>query len=106
MDKEISAVDAANLLKKHPTAIILDVREESEIAICQIKGSLHIPIKNIPSQLGILPKKEPLVVICHYGMRSQNVVHYLREKGYKNAINLIGGIDAWANEVDINMLRY
>ena len=53
-----------------------------------------------------LPTKEPLVVICHHGARSQMVVDFLRNAGFDNAINLNGGIEAWACEIDRSMPRY
>jgi hypothetical protein len=50
--------------------------------------------------------REPLVVICHHGARSQMVVDFLRDAGFDNAVNLDGDIDAWACEVDQSMRRY
>jgi rhodanese-related sulfurtransferase len=60
----------------------------------------------IPACTDDLPTKEPLVVVCHHGARSQMVVDFLRDAGFDNAINLDGGIDAWACEVDQSMRRY
>jgi rhodanese-related sulfurtransferase len=52
------------------------------------------------------PTNQLLVVICHHGARSQMVVDFLRNAGFDNAVNLDGGIDAWACEVDQSMRRY
>lgn len=105
MDKEISAVDTAFLLKSS-NAAILDVREENELSICRIEGALHIPMAEVPDRYAELPKDVPLIVFCHHGMRSLKVVEYLKARGLENAINLTGGIHAWANEVDAEMPRY
>jgi rhodanese-related sulfurtransferase len=105
MDKEISAVDTAFLLKS-TNAAILDVREENELSICRIEGALHIPMVEVPDRYAELPKDAPLIVFCHHGMRSLKVVEYLKARGLENAINLTGGIHAWANEVDAEMPRY
>ena len=105
MDKEISAVDTAFLLKS-TNAAILDVREENELSICRIEGALHIPMAEVPDRYAELPKDAPLIVFCHHGMRSLKVVEYLKARGLENAINLTGGIHAWANEVDAEMTRY
>lgn len=105
MDKEISAVDTAFLLKS-TNAAILDVREENELSICRIEGALHIPMAEVPDRYAELPKDVPLIVFCHHGMRSLKVVEYLKARGLENAINLTGGIHAWANEVDAEMPRY
>ena len=53
-----------------------------------------------------LPTNQPLVVLCHYGARSQMVVDFLRNAGFDNAVNLEGGIEAWACEIDQSMRRY
>ena len=105
MDKEISAVDTAFLLKS-TNATVLDVREENELSICRIEGALHIPMVEVPDRYAELPKDSPLIVFCHHGMRSLKVVEYLKARGLENAINLTGGIHAWANEVDAEMPRY
>lgn len=106
MNKEISASEAAILRDNNKECVLLDVREDSELAICRIEGALHIPMGEIPERHEALPKDAPLVVLCHHGMRSLNVVQFLEAKGFENAINLSGGIHAWANEVEPDMARY
>lgn len=106
MNKEISATEAAILRENNKEAVFLDVREDSELAICRIEGALHIPMGEIPQRHEALPKDAPLVVFCHHGMRSLNVVQFLEAKGFENAMNLGGGIHAWAHEVDSEMRRY
>jgi len=106
MNKEISAKEASILRENNKEAVLLDVREESELAICRIEGALHIPMGEIPERYNALPKGAPLVVLCHHGMRSLNVVQFLEAKGFGNVVNLAGGIHAWAMEVDSNIRRY
>jgi rhodanese-related sulfurtransferase len=106
MNKEISASEAVILRNKNKYAVFLDVREHSELAICRIDGALHIPMSEVPERHEALPRDAPLVVLCHHGMRSLNVVQYLETKGFQNAINLAGGIHAWAVEVDPEMKQY
>ena len=48
----------------------------------------------------------PLVVLCHHGQRSGHVTAWLRRLGYDNAVNLEGGIDAWARVIDPAMPTY
>lgn len=79
---------------------VLDVREAVETAICEIPNSVQIPMSQIPARLAELPADVPLVVMCHHGMRSLQVTNFLRRSGRPNAINLDGGIDAWAREID------
>jgi rhodanese-related sulfurtransferase len=106
MNKEISAPDAAKLRETNPEVTFLDVREDSELAICRIEGALHIPMGEIPERADSLPKDRPLIVLCHHGMRSANVQQYLEAKGFKNLMNLAGGIHGWSREVDLEMATY
>ena len=86
--------------------VALDVRGAGELYICQLEGALHIPMAEIPARVNDLPTNQPLVVICHHGARSQMVVDFLRDAGFRNAVNLDGGIEAWAREIDRSMRRY
>ena len=88
--------------KKHT---VLDVREARELDVCRLEGALHIPTAEIPARTDDLPT-DRLLVICHHGARSQMVVDFLRSTGFDNAVNLEGGIDAWACDVDQSMPRY
>ena len=85
---------------------VLDVREARELDICQLEGAQHIPMAEIPAPADDLPTNQPLVVICHHGARSQMVVDFLRDAGFDNAVNLDGGIDAWACKIGRLMRRY
>lgn len=106
MNKEISAAQAAKLRKTDPDLVFLDVREHSELEICRIEGALHIPMGEIPERAESLPKERPMVIFCHHGMRSTNVQQYLEAKGFKDIMNLAGGIHAWSLEVDPDVPRY
>lgn len=82
------------------------MREAKELDICRLEGALHIPMAEVPTRTDDLPTDYPLVVLCHHGVRSQMVVDLLRKAGFDNAINLDGGIEAWACEIDRSMPRY
>jgi rhodanese-related sulfurtransferase len=89
--------------KKHT---LLDVREARELNVCRLESALHIPMAEISTRTDDLPADQLLVVMCHHGTRSQMVVDFLRSAGFDNAVNLDGGIDAWACDVDQSMPRY
>lgn len=86
--------------------VLLDVREPQERAHCQIAGSLHIPMQEVPSRLAELPRETEVVVYCHHGMRSMQVANFLDQHGYSKVYNLLGGIDAWSTEIDPSVRRY
>ena len=79
---------------------LLDVREPWECETASLTGALEMPMGTVPARLDDLPRDVPLVVMCHHGARSMRVVGFLRARGFANAINLAGGIDAWSRAVD------
>ena len=85
---------------------VLYVREARELDICQLEGAVHVPMAEIPARVDDPPTNQPLVVLCHHGARSQMVVDFLRNAGFDNAVNLEGGIEAWACEIDQSIRRY
>jgi rhodanese-related sulfurtransferase len=102
-------IDAAALDRLRRSDVppaILDVRESWEVALCRFDESINIPLAALPSRLDDLPRDRALVVVCHHGMRSLRAVTWLRAQGVDNAINLDGGIDAWAREIDTAMRTY
>ena len=105
MNKQISAAEAS-ILRKDEGAVLLDVREASELAICKIEDALHIPLGEIPDRYETLPKDQPIVVFCHHGMRSLKVQNFLISKGFDNIINMQGGIHAWSSDVDSQVAQY
>ena len=103
---EMSVADLAALRQAGSPHAVLDVREPWETALCLIPDSLTIPLGTLPTQLDRVPPEQPLVVVCHHGGRSMQAVMWLRSQGYKNAINLNGGIHAWASQIDPKMATY
>ena len=101
---EVDSVTAAADINNGAT--LLDVREPRELDFCKINGSLTIPMGQIPRRLSEIPKEGALYVLCHHGMRSSKVTTFLRQRGHHNAINVAGGIDAWAQLVNKQIPRY
>lgn len=85
---------------------LLDVREDWEHGVCLIPNSIKLPMGQIPARVGEIDSDRPVVAICHHGARSLRVTMWLRQQGFARAINLKGGVDAWAREVDQTMARY
>ncbi len=86
--------------------LLLDIRETWEHEICQIEGALLLPMSRISEHMHKLDKDRPTVVLCHHGMRSLQVAHYLLQNGFAEVINLEGGIAAWAMDLDPDMPGY
>ena len=87
----------------------IDVREPSEFQQARIEGAELIPMRTIPAQLQhleALSDDAALVVYCHHGVRSLQVVNWLREQGLATCQSMAGGIDRWSLEVDPSVPRY
>jgi rhodanese-related sulfurtransferase len=96
----------AHLAASTEPPLLLDVREPWEFEICHIAGSTLMPMRGIPAALGQLAPDRETVVICHHGIRSRQVAWYLERAGFPRVVNLSGGVDAWAREVDADMAVY
>jgi phage shock protein E len=80
------AVDYSELLRQG--AMIVDVRSASEYAQGHIKGSLHIPLDTLASNLHKLKNKDaPIITCCASGMRSASAKGVLQAQGYTHVYN-------------------
>jgi rhodanese-related sulfurtransferase len=86
--------------------VLLDVREGWELKICALPGVLHIPMGQVPARITELDPQQEMVVVCHHGVRSLRVAHFLASRGFSKLCNLQGGVDAWAREIDPAMHTY
>lgn len=90
--------------------LLLDVREPWEVqrAAIELDGAttLNLPMGQIPQRLAELDPAQPILCICHHGVRSAQVVAFLERAGFESVYNLAGGIDAWSTKVDPAVPRY
>lgn len=104
--RELSATAAAALLAEANPPLLLDVREPWEVETASVAGATCIPMGEVPGRLGELDPQRPILVMCHHGRRSAQVGFLLERSGFRDVINLAGGIDAWSDEVDPGVPRY
>ena len=102
---QISAQDLKAKLDADEHLHLFDVRDTDERERAHIEGSRLLDDEVIEF-IGTLPKDEMLVFHCHLGTRSQSAADHFRLQGYTNLHNLVGGIDAWSQEVDTSVPRY
>lgn len=89
-----------------PAPLLLDVREPWEYQRVHLPESQLVPMRQIPAAAQSLETDREIVVICHHGVRSRQVAMFLESRGFRRVINLQGGIDAWARELDPSMPTY
>lgn len=91
---------------KDNSPYLLDVRQPWEYDICHLENSQLIPMSQLADELEQLNTERETVVICHHGIRSRMMGHYLESVGFTNVINLSGGVAEWAKDVDSLMATY
>ena len=85
---------------------LIDVHEPWEFEICNIPKSRSIPLSELHERADELATDKTTILICHHGSRSYRATSWLRQSGFEKALNLSGGVDAWAREIEPNMARY
>lgn len=102
----ITPLQLKGLLAKDNPPLVLDVREAEELQICALPNALPIPLGKLPDDLTKVPEDRVIVTLCHYGRRSLQAALFLKSHGFERVLNLTGGIDAWAEQVDPSLNRY
>lgn len=106
---EITVQDLAQCLDR-PNIQFVDVREPWEVETASLEPFQNLPLsqfsewsEQIHSQLD--PETETFV-LCHHGVRSAQMCHWLTQQGFTNVKNISGGIDAYSQAVDRSIPRY
>lgn len=78
------------------SAVLLDVRTDSERRAQHITGSLHVPLNELTRRMDELKKYKSREVICYCrsGNRSLTAAAMLRKQGFTTA-NMRGGLEEW-----------
>jgi rhodanese-related sulfurtransferase len=111
---EISVQEVAAKRANGDNFILMDVREDKELIYANLgEGVTHVPLSDIAERrLEALPdnirqnQDAEIVVLCHHGNRSGQVTGWLLQQGWTNVLNIAGGIDAYALQVDSSIGRY
>ena len=89
----VSATELRRLLESDVPPVLLDVREDVEVALEPLEGALHIPLREVAARMDELDGDRPTVVVCAAGVRSARAIEALRAAGYPGRLlNLEGGM--------------
>ena len=102
---EMSVEQLKSKLDAGDDLFILDVREPHEYQISNLGGHL-IPLNDLPKRVNELDSSREIVAHCKMGGRSAKAVAFLQQAGFKKIHNLTGGINAWAERIDLKMPKY
>ena len=78
---------------------VVDVRNPGEVAEGVIQGAIEIPVGQLPDRVDELDVTRPTVVYCAGGYRSSVAASLLRQRGFVDVSDLIGGYAAWTESV-------
>jgi rhodanese-related sulfurtransferase len=93
----VDVTEADRRLREDPARpVLIDVRELNEFLEVRAPGAMLVPTSTLAASVDALPAGRPLLVICHVGGRSAAAVGYLARSGRTDAVNVLGGMDAWA----------
>ena len=99
-----SAADVAEALEAGELRV-LDVRTARERDYVSVDGSEALD-QAVLDDLLEGPRDVPLAFLCHHGVRSQQAAQWFAAQGFTELTNVVGGIEAWAVEVDPRLPRY
>ncbi len=96
--REISPMEAVQLIN-HEDALVLDVREDAELAQGRIRGAKHIPMSVLGKRVEELKayRERPVITYCRSGARSGQASALLKKHQFQKVFNLAGGLLAWEN---------
>jgi adenylyltransferase/sulfurtransferase len=103
---EMTPRELAERLQHGEPIHLLDVREEVEEQVSRLPGARLIPLGQIPTRLDEIERDGEWVLYCRSGVRSARAAEILLNAGYPRVKSLRGGINAWAREIENDMLVY
>ena len=105
---EITATELKDRFDAETVPTLVDVREsfERDIADLPEVGQLRIPLAELATRVGEIPRDREVVFYCRSGARSGSVVQYLQAQGFESVVNLKGGVLAWREDVDPSLTAY
>jgi len=102
----ISPKELAELRQNDKSVKLVDVRSREEFEAVHIEGSVLLSQDAMRELMASGSNTNPIVVIDHAGKNGLDAAAYFMGHGLQNVRCLRGGIDAWAQEVDLKMRRY
>lgn len=98
--KTIQPSAICSYITSHPKTILLDVRTQEEFEgkatpdFGTLKNAINIPIQELDARIGDIKKykNQEIIVYCSHSHRSPQASYLLTQNGFKNIINLSGGM--------------
>jgi len=95
--KELSVQDVKKLIDNKDKIILLDVRDKDEFETGYIPWAINLSRGMLEFKIStMIPDKNSMIIVyCGIDLRGPLATRTLNEMGYKNAVNIAGGLNAW-----------
>mgnify|MGYP000165070509 CR=1 FL=1 len=90
---------------KKEQPLLIDVRKKSEFESEHVLNAINIPLNEINEHLAEIPKDKHVVLNCAGGYRSMIAASILKQRGWDNFTDVVGGFAA-IKETDIPKSNY
>ena len=90
--KRITAAAVENEIKSEKS-LVIDIRKKSEFDSEHVLGAINVPLNQINKDLAQFPKGKPFVLYCAGGYRSMIAASILKQRGWSDFVDVIGGFD-------------
>lgn len=106
----VSVEELAVLLAERSAGVadfdLLDVRTPEEHAIVSIDGAVLVPKDLILDGDAVIDGSRTVYVHCKSGVRSADVVRFLRGQGHRSAVSVDGGVIEWVQRIEPAKMTY
>jgi rhodanese-related sulfurtransferase len=92
---EISVEELRGRIGRGERPVVVDVRENDEVAAGMIPGARHLRLAELPDRLPELASIDEVIFVCRGGGRSARACRILQAEGRGNGVSLTGGMQAW-----------
>ncbi|MEN4013628.1 MAG: molybdopterin-synthase adenylyltransferase MoeB [Bellilinea sp.] len=105
-DRDIDPPELFERLKRGEKIHLIDVRDPVEQQVSALPGAVVIPLERLGNKVKELDPQGEYILFCRTGVRSARGVRQMAAAGFQRVKNLRGGLNAWADQVDPDMLKY
>ncbi len=79
---------------------LIDVRTPDEFSLGALKGAINIPLDDMRERINEIPADKPVFLYCGVGLRGYLASNILRQNGFDDVRNLVGGIKLYKSATD------
>ena len=99
MEKEITVIEARDLIQAEEDLQLLDVRTEESFESDSLPGFVNVPLNSISRSISDLDGRKRTLILCKDGSQSHEALKLLESVGF-NAQVIRGGLKDWKRVIN------